>query len=722
MEELFGTIERITFSNPDNGFTVARLHVKGERDLICLVGVMPGIQPGETVRVAGQWQVNPVHGRQFSVTECIISAPADLVGIRKYLESGLIRGIGKVYADKIVQAFGLDTLEVIDKEPHRLEAIPGIGPKRAQMIEQCWQEQRTIRDVMLFLRRYGVSPAYAHRIFKAYGQQAIPKLRENPYRLATEVRGIGFKSADKVAAEMGIDHDSPYRIEAGIEFCLSEMSSEGHVCYPVAEFVGIAAAMLDVDPLLVRESVDRLLAARRIVTQPLEAGGESYIWLRTLFLTEQGIAREVVRLCSNPSPLRPVDRERALTWVQERLHIQLASQQAEAVAAALSKKMLILTGGPGTGKSTITKAILAVTEKLTRNIVLAAPTGRAAKRMTEITKRPAKTIHALLEYDFQTGGFKRGRDAPVRCDLLVVDEASMIDTPLMYSLLKAVPNTARLLLVGDINQLPSVGPGNVLKDLIASQQVTVVTLNQIYRQARGSKIVTNAHRINDGIFPDLSGGGDSDFFYVEAEEPEEVCAKIVDLVASRLPSRYRFHPIDEIQVLAPMKRGAAGTERLNTALQERLNPNKSPITRNGRSYREGDKVMQIRNNYDKEVFNGDVGRITSIDPEIQQLTVNFDGRPVVYDFYDLDELLLAYAVSIHKYQGSESPCIVIPVHTTHFKLLNRNLLYTGVTRGKRIVVLVGTKKAIAIAVQNDEVKQRYTGLRAALLKSDAPTP
>lgn len=717
-EELFGTIERITFSNPDNGFTVARLKVKGWQDLICLVGTMHGIQPGEAVRVTGEWQVNPIHGRQFRVAECIISAPADLLGIRKYLESGLIRGIGRVYAEKIVDRFGMATLDIIDQQPERLAEVPGIGPKRAALIEQCWKEQRAIRDVMIFLRRYGVSPAYAHRIFKVYGAETIPKLRENPFRLATDVRGIGFRSADKVAAEMGIDHASPYRIEAGIEYCLNEASSEGHVCYPLSGFVEIAAGMLQVESSLVQAGIERLLAARRIVVQPLQPGGENHLWLRLLFLTEEGIAREVHRLCSHPSRLRCVDLERALTWVQERLHLKLAPQQVEAVGAALSQKVAIVTGGPGTGKSTITKAILAVTEKLTRYITLAAPTGRAAKRMTEITKRPAQTIHSLLEFDFKTGGFRRGRDQPLACDLIIVDEASMIDTPLMYSLLKAIPDNARLVLVGDINQLPSVGPGNVLKDLIRSGRIPVTTLTQIYRQGRGSKIVTNAHRINDGLFPDLSGGGDSDFFFIETEEAEAVCTTIVDLVAERLPNRYKFHSIDEIQVLAPMKRGVAGTEQLNIALQERLNPNQPPLTYHGRSYRQGDKVMQIRNNYEKEVFNGDVGRIASIDLVDQQVTVNFDGREVVYDFFNLDELLLAYAVSIHKYQGSEAPCVVIPVHTTHFKLLNRNLLYTGVTRGKRIVVLVGTKKAIAIAIQNDEVKQRYTGLTEALLRID----
>jgi len=707
MDELFGIVERITFANPENGFTVARLRVKGEADLICVVGTLPSLSPGESVRCFGGWQINPVHGRQFSVQQYAIAAPADLLGIEKYLGSGMIRGIGPVYARKIVGQFGLDSLEIIDKEPDRLSEIKGVGPKRIEKIKKCWEEQRTIRDVMLFLQSHSVTPAFATRIFRRYGAESIRRVRENPYRLAREVAGIGFKTADKIAQKLGIEHDSPDRIEAGVEFALNQLSDEGHTCYPITEFAAVAATMLEVDE--VEPSIYRLVEEKRLHVD------DGRVWLKTLYLAEQLIAREVARLQSAPANLRAVKVEKALEWVQDRLRLKLASQQQEAVAASLSEKVVIITGGPGTGKSTITKAILAVTEKISRRLLLAAPTGRAAKRMSEITGRQAQTIHSLLEYDFKQGGFKRGRDNPLVCDLLIVDEASMIDTSLMSSLLKAVPSCARLILVGDINQLPSVGPGNVLKDLIASDRLPVTQLTRIYRQARGSKIITNAHRINEGIFPDLAGDEGSDFFFAEAEEPEEVRDKILGLVTQRLPHRFGFNPLYDIQVLAPMKRGLVGTEALNIALQEKLVPDANPLIRQGRQFRRGDKVMQIRNNYDKEVFNGDIGFVEQIDVIEQEMVVRFEGRSVVYPFLDLDELLLAYAVSIHKYQGSECPCIVIPVHTTHFKLLHRNLLYTGVTRGKKLVILVGTKKAVAIAVKNNEVQQRYTGLCEAVL-------
>lgn len=718
MDELFGIVERITFANPDNGFTVARLRVKGEADPICIVGTLPSLSPGETVRCFGSWQVNPVHGRQFAVQEYAITAPADLYGIQKYLESGMIRGVGPVYARKIVKRFGLETLEVIDQAPSKLLEIKGLGPKKVEKIKNCWQEQRTIRDVMLFLQSQSISPAYAHRIFRKYGAESIPKVRENPYRLAREVAGIGFKTADAIAKKLGIGHESPYRVEAGVEFALNQLSEEGHVCYPLADFLPYASQLLEVGVEAVEPILAQLKGEQRIAIEPVGNRG-TMVSLKTLYLAEKAIARHLHRICKAPAQLRPVQVEKAVAWVQERLRIQLAPQQREAVGAALSEKVVIITGGPGTGKSTITKAILAVTERLSRRLLLAAPTGRAAKRMAEITGKKAQTIHSLLEFDFKQGGFKRGTDNPLVCDLLIVDEASMIDTSLMCSLLKAVPDRARLVLVGDINQLPSVGPGSVLKDLIDSNCLPVSRLTRIYRQARGSKIVVNAHRINEGIFPDLSGGEGSDFFFVEAEEPEEVQKKILELVVHRLPRSLGLNSIEEIQVLAPMKRGVVGTEQLNAALQAQLNFDPNPLIRFGRQYRRGDKVMQIRNNYDKEVYNGDIGTIQAIDQVEQELVVSFDGRKVTYSFLDLDELLLAYAVSIHKYQGSECPCVVIPVHTTHFKMLHRNLLYTGVTRGKRLVILVGTKKAIAIAIQNNDVQKRHTALKEAVRGSSS---
>lgn len=724
MDQVQGYIEKITFQSDENGFTIAQLKRPGTSQTICLVGSMPSLRPGETVRCWGRWTKHLVYGQQFSVERYSVEAPADVVGIRKYLGSGLIKGIGPIYAKRIVDQFGIETLTIIDASPERLSEIPGIGRKRIDLIKDCWEEQKVVRDVMVFLQSHGVSPAYAQKIYKVYGSQCIAKVRENPYNLARDIFGIGFKSADAIASKLGIAKESPERIEAGIEYVLTQLSSEGNVCYPVEEFVQAAEAILESDPALIKTQIESLVHQGRVEVMELMSEGarRPFIWSKFLFVAEVGISREIERLKSSASRLRSVNVPKALEWVQNQLQIKLATHQQDAVSLTLSEKVMIITGGPGTGKSTITKAILAISDKLTSSILLAAPTGRAAKRMAEITGKEASTLHSLLEVDFQKGGFKRGRDNPLDCDLLIVDEASMIDTPLLFSLLKALPSHARLLLVGDIDQLPSVGPGNVLKDLIRSQCLPVVQLTEIFRQAAGSRIITNAHMINKGLFPDISVHSDSDFFFIEAQEPDEVLKHILVLVTQRLPKKYGFDPIREIQVLAPMRRGVVGTENLNVVLQEALNQRGNPLCRFGRNYLEGDKVMQIRNDYKREVFNGDVGVITSIDHESQELQAQFDERDVSYEFSDLDDLVLAYAVSIHKYQGSECPCIVIPVHTTHFKLLTRNLLYTGVTRGKRLVVLVGTKKALSIAVRNDEVQKRHTGLLQAMWNSAAKLP
>ena len=570
---------------------------------------------------------------------------------------------------------------------------------------------------MIFLQGVGASPAFAQKIYKAYGQQTISKIKENPYVLAKEIFGIGFKMADAVAAEMGIEKNSPQRIKAGIHYVLSELTQEGHICFPLEEFLLRASEMLQVDTPDIQLQIEALQEGEEVVYEPLFFDGEmrSFLWLRSLFLSEKGIARQLGRLISQKAQLREVDQEKALEWVQKKLKIELAAHQQAAVKGALAEKFLIITGGPGTGKSTITNAILHITEKLTNKILLAAPTGRAAKRMAEITGRPAKTIHSLLEFDFRRGGFKRGKSDPLDCDLIIVDEASMIDTQLMYSLLAAIPSRARVIFVGDTDQLPSVGPGNVLKDLITASKAAVFELKEIFRQAKNSKIIVNAHRINQGIFPKIENDAESDFFFLNSEEPEAVLGDIVALVKQRLPTKYQLHPINQIQVLAPMRRGVIGTENLNKVLQEALNPQPEYLERFGKRLAVHDKVMQIRNNYNKEVFNGDVGRILSIDSIDQKVYISFEGQEVEYDYSELDEIVLAYAVSVHKYQGSECPCIIMPVHTQHFKMLHRNLLYTGVTRGKQLVVLIGTKKALSIAVNNNEVMRRYTGLQQTLL-------
>lgn len=716
MEEICGYIERITYQNPENGYTVAQLKESGRQELTCIVGSMPDLKPGETIRCQGAWKNHLVYGRQFIVSSHRIEAPADLIGIKKYLGSGLIKGIGHKYANRIVEKFATNTLEIIDKTPERLLEVEGVGKKRVEKIRECWEEQKSIRDVMIFLQGHGVSPAYAQKVYKNYGAKSIQKVKENPFQMARDIYGIGFRTADEIAQKLGIPKDSPGRIQAGIENILSEQCDEGHVCYPFEELIKMTSEVLEIERPAIETQIESLLDERRIEVHEIVNEGkiEKFAWLRPFFIAELGIGKQISRILNEPCHLRDVDIPRAIEWVQAKLNLKLADNQRQAVAQAMEAKMQIITGGPGTGKSTITNAILSITEKLSSNIVLAAPTGRAAKRMTEITGKKASTIHSLLEFDFQTGKFKKNLTNPIECDLIIIDESSMIDTLLMYNLLKAIPSHARVIFVGDIYQLPSVGPGNVLKDLIHSHRIPVTVLNEIFRQAAGSRIIINAHKINNGTFPEISPLSNSDFYFIEAEEPEDVLRNILSLVTQRLPLKYNYDPFQEIQVLAPMKRGIVGIDNLNHELQQQLNPKGSILTWGGKRLLTGDKVMQIRNDHKKCVYNGDIGIIESIDPEEQELVILFDDRPIVYAFSDLDEITLAYAVSIHKYQGSECPCIVMPVHTTHFKLLHRNLLYTGVTRGKKLVVLVGTKKALAIAVKNDEVKRRYTGLRHAL--------
>lgn len=711
MDELSGYIEAIVYTQPENGFTVARLKEPKKRDLTCIVGYLPGLQAGENVCCKGEWKNHPSHGRQFEVAEYTVDAPSDLIGIQKYLESGLVKGIGPVYAKKIVDRFGVDTLEVIDKAPHRLEEIVGLGDKKIQKLKECWHQQRSIRDVMIFLRSVGASPGYAQKIYKAYGDESIEKVKENPYKLAKDVFGVGFKMADAIALKLGFALHSPERLAAGIEHVLWELSNDGHTCFPVKDFLEVAKTPLEVDVELIKTQLKKLVLDERLIER------DGMVWLKVYYSYEQGIARDLVRLKTGQQAIRSIDAPKAVDWVQKQLSIQFAEQQKTAVENGLTDKVHIITGGPGTGKSTITNAILAVTEKLTDKIVLAAPTGRAAKRLTQITRKMAFTIHALLEMDFATGGFKKGKDNQLDCDLLIVDEASMIDTPLLFHLLRALPARTRLLFVGDIDQLPSVGAGTVLKDMITSGLIAVTRLTEIFRQAKGSKIITNAHRINHGEFPEINTHERSDFHFIEAETPEAIQQVILELVSKTIPKLWHFNPVDEIQVLSPMKKGVVGVEMMNDALQNLLNPSSTPIFRAGRRFHVADKVMQIRNNYDKKVYNGDIGRIVEIDTVDQVVIVSYGEKEIEYSFVELDELILAYATSVHKYQGSECPCIVMPIHTSHFKMLQRNLVYTAVTRGKKQVYLVGTKKALAIAVHNEQVQKRFTGLEKAITET-----
>jgi exodeoxyribonuclease V alpha subunit len=562
---------------------------------------------------------------------------------------------------------------------------------------------------MIFLQKYHVSPAYAQKIFKIYGNETIERMKANPFHLATHIPGIGFKMADAIAEKMGLPKDAETRIDAAIEYHLSELAAAGHACFPLESFVEKTQTMIDCE---IKGRIEALVLHQKIIHNELDS--IPYIWSKKLYISEQGIAKELLRLSMGQVHMRAIDSERAIIWAEDKLKISLAEEQKKAVMASFTDKIHIITGGPGTGKSTITKTILEVSARLTSKIILAAPTGRAAKRMSEITKRTASTIHSLLQYDFGTGGFKRGHDLPLECDLIIVDEASMIDTFLMYHLLKAIPDHARIVLVGDINQLPSVGPGNVLKDLIESSQFPVTILKEIFRQAKGSKIITNAHMINEGLFPDLTADSEGDFFFISAEEPEQMLSKIIELLTTRLPKKYHLDPIDQIQVLAPMRRGIIGIDHLNQTLQKVLNPHKEGINVSGIRYLMGDKVMQIRNNYKKEVYNGDIGKVVSVNEEEGILVVRFDNKQVEYSKSELSELVLAYATSIHKYQGSESPCVIIPIHTSHFMMLQKNLLYTGVTRGKKLVILVGAAKAIAMAVANNKASERHTGLKQAL--------
>lgn len=717
-ERISGYVERITFRNEENGYTVAQLKTPKRAEPTCVVGTMPMVQPGESILCEGQWLQHPTFGLQFILTRYESQLPADATAITKYLGSGLIKGIGHGFAKRIVACFGKDTLSIIDQDPEKLRTVPGLGDKRREKIITTWAEQRTVRDVMLFLQKYGISPTFSQKIFRAYGQKAIDRLNEDPYRLAKDIHGIGFKSADEIARKMGIEVDNPKRIEAGIHFTCFELAQDGHTCYPLEEFIPIAAELLHVSAEAITHHVNELKNRSELICLPLGQfpAERPFVWLPHLHEAENSIARDLQRLSNAQDQLRSIDVDKALAWVQNLLQMQLAEGQYQAVAKALVEKVQIITGGPGTGKSTITKAILRIMEKLTDKIILAAPTGRAAKRMSEITGYKAQTIHSLLEYDFSQRGFKKNRQNPLTCDLIILDEASMIDTMLMSQLLRAIPSCARLILVGDIYQLPSVGPGNVLRDIIAARCVVTTSLQHIYRQAEGSQIIVNAHAINDGRMPALFNDPKSDFFFLRAEEPEEAVNLIVSLVHKRLPEKYGWNVLQHIQVLSPMKKGILGIDHLNQLLQHTLNAQggNNVVKIFGRAFHLGDKVMQIRNDYKKNTFNGDIGTVSSIDHDEECMTVCFDEQEVLYPFSDLDDLVLAYAVSIHKYQGSEAPCVIIPIHTSHFIMLHRNLLYTGVTRGRKMVILVGTSKAIAMAVRNDEVKKRYTALRDAV--------
>ena len=714
LELLDGLVERVTFHNADSGYCVLRLKVKGERDLLTLVGHTPSVTPGEYATASGNWVTDREHGKQFRAVLLKIAPPNTLTGIERYLGSGMVKGIGPVYAGRLVEAFGAGVFEVIEQAPARLQEIGGIGKKRAHKITSGWADQKVIREIMVFLHAHGVSTSRAVRIFKTYGQEAISVVRDNPYRLARDIRGIGFLSADTIAQKIGVARDSPLRAQAGVSYALAEASSQGHCGLPYTELVPLAVKLLEIPGSVIEAAIVQEIAGEVVVADTVDA--EPCVFLAPLYQAERSIAEHIGRLKTGSPAWPPLDAARAIPWVEEKLAISLAQSQQDAVRLALSSKILVITGGPGVGKTTLVNSILTILRAKHVKALLCAPTGRAAKRLSESTGLEAKTIHRLLEIDPQTGKFKRNQDSPLDCDLLVVDECSMIDVPLANQLLKAIASRSAVIFVGDVDQLPSVGPGQVLADLIDSAVVPIIRLTEVFRQAATSRIVRAAHQINEGVFPSLPTSGDvSDFYMSFVEEPEAIAQSVVELVKTRLPARFGVDPVRDVQVLCPMNRGITGARGLNQSLQAALNPpDEHSVERFGYAFSPGDKVMQIENNYDREVYNGDIGFVERIDREDDELVVDFDARMVRYPFGELDELVLCYATTIHKSQGSEYPVVVIPVSTQHYMMLKRNLIYTGITRGKRLVVLVGQKRALAIAVKGKQVMRRWSKLKDRL--------
>jgi len=728
-ESLRGTIDSIIFHNPENGFSVLRVRAESRRDPAVVVGHLAGAAAGEFVTATGSWVNDRDRGLQFKAEALRTTPPDTAEGIERFLASGLIKGIGPHYAARIVETFGTRTLHVIDESPAFLQEVKGIGPRRLERIRDSWQQQKAVRAIVMFLQAHGIGTARAVRIYKTYGASAIDVIQQNPYRLATDIWGIGFQTADELARKLGLDPNSPQRALAALRYVLKELSGEGHVGFPETGVIEETAKLTGIDQAIIRAVIETGRKEGELVREPFAAGAaehgdEPWLYLKPLFLAEEGVARGLRQLRGGPHPLPQFDADRALAWVEARMGIALAPTQRDAIRQAATRKVLVVTGGPGVGKTTIVRGILEIFRAKGLVCALCAPTGRAAKRLTETTGQEARTIHRLLEFDPLDGGFKRQADDPLEADLIVVDEASMVDVVLMNQLLRAVPPTACLVLVGDVDQLPSVGPGTVLADIIRSAAVPVARLTEIFRQAGQSWIVRAAHQVNRGELPESAPAGQGDFFFVEAPTPEAILDKLITMVRDRIPARFGLDPLRDVQVLTPMNRLDLGVRTLNERLQAVFNPASAgpSVERNGWTFRVGDKVLQTVNDYKKEAFNGDVGKVSAIDVQEQELTVRFDSREVVYDFGELDELALAYALTIHKSQGSEYPAVVIPLHTQHYMLLQRNLLYTGITRGKKLVVVVGSKKALATAVQRQDTAQRCTALTWRLRREEHPGP
>ena len=718
-EALSGVVERVVFHNPDNGFAVLRIRVRGRFQLTTVVGRLPLVSQGETIQASGSWKNDPNHGVQFQAERLAVSPPDSLDGIRRYLGSGKVHGVGPKMAKRLVRAFGEDVFEVIENEPERLVEVPGIGPKRAKSLSEGFRDQKAVRDIMVFLQTHGLGSARAARIYRTYGADAATLLTEDPYRLARDIRGIGFRIADGIGASLGKDREGLPRARAGLGYTLEQARGAGHCGLPRNELLEQAQELLKIpEDILTTALSDELNAGRLAVTR---LNGEEAVFLPPLLSAERAIARRLGELIrADPPSWADIDAAKALAWVEKRLDVTLAPTQRVAVETSLRSRVAVITGGPGVGKTTLVNALLQILKARNVGCALCAPTGRAAKRLGESTGETAKTIHRLLEIDPSSGAFRRGRLRPLDCGLLVVDESSMVDVELMAALLQALPAEGSLLLIGDADQLPSVGPGQVLRDLIDSGAIPVARLQEIFRQADNSRIVRNAHRVNRGYLPELEStrGELSDFYFVPADDAEDGQRKVMEIVAGRIGRRFGLDPIRDVQVLSPMNRGPLGVRTLNVTLQAVLNPAPESgaveVERFGWKYRAGDKVMQTENDYDKDVFNGDLGRIRSIDPGAEKMTIAFDGRPVEYRFSDLDRLMLAYAVTVHKSQGSEYPAVVVPVTTHHYVMLRRNLLYTAITRGRKLVVIVGQKWALQKAVEEASDLRRYSTLREQL--------
>ena len=714
--QLSGVIERVTFFNEESGFCVLRIKAPGHREEVTVIGSLPSVSAGEWLSGEGWWVRDKEHGLQFKASTIRTVPPTTVEGIERYLSSGLVKGIGPVLAKKLVGRFHADVLNVIETRAGELLQVDGIGPKRRERISRAWREAKQVREIMLFLHGHGVSTSRAVRIFKAYGDEAIEKVRSNPYMLAKDIYGIGFATADQIAQKLGIPKDSLNRARAGLDHVLLDATSEGHCALPLEKLKVAAVKLLEVPEATVEEALSQMLTSGHLLLEEID--GEPLIFLPHLRKAEEAIAAKFKQLATAETLYPSIDFEKAVAWCEQRARKTLAPSQREALKTVLTNRVVIITGGPGVGKTTLVNSILMILSAKKVKCLLCAPTGRAAKRLTETTGLEAKTIHRLLEVNPGTGRFSRDESNRLECGLLVVDETSMVDVPLMHSLVKALPARSGLILVGDVDQLPSVGPGMVLQNLIESGIIPVVRLTEVFRQAAGSHIISNAHRIRQGEMPELRGTDPtSDFHFVERDDPDAIAETLVKVVQNRIPKRFHLDPIRDVQILCPMNRGSLGVRELNIALQRVLNPvrNGEPaIERYGWRFQKGDKVIQTENNYDKDVFNGDIGIVEKVDAVEQEVTIRVDDRLVKYDFGELDEVSLAYAVSIHKSQGSEFPAVVIPLAMQHFMLLQRNLIYTGITRGKRLLVLVGQRKALGIAVRNDRTQRRYSGLLASL--------